>query len=394
MSNMATRARLGNEAEVNESLDQPLLFTVATLLMLGLIMVYSASIGLGDAQAPSTAQVTQQALYLMLGLSLMVCTAFIPVNLWHRLSMPLLVVALVALIAVMFIGAELNGSRRWILLGGFSAQPAEYAKLALVIYAASYLTRRHAELQTFSKGVFNIAAVLAVFGGLLLAQPDFGSFVVLTATVGLMLFLSGIRVWHTLLCVGVAGVAMFFMISLSEYRMARLLSFRDPWADPFDSGFQLTQALIAIGRGEIFGVGLGASIQKLYYLPHANNDFIYAVIGEELGLFGLTLVMVLFAFLLLRVLRISRAAELAGRVFSARLAQGVAFLLVFQAMINMGVNLGSLPTKGLTLPLISYGGSSLLVSCVAIGLVFAVDRQTRLSGVSSLGRGGRGRRSA
>ena len=170
---------------------------------------------------------------------------------------------------------------------------------------------------------------------------------------------------------------MFLMIGTSEYRMDRLISFRNPWADPFDSGFQLIQALIAVGRGEIFGVGLGASIQKLYYLPHANNDFIFAVIGEELGLVGLVLVIMLFALFMHRALVISRAAELVGRVYAARLAQGVTFLIVFQALINMGVNLGALPTKGLTLPFISYGGSSMLVTCFALGLLFAVDRQTK-----------------
>jgi cell division protein FtsW len=192
-----------------------------------------------------------------------------------------------------------------------------------------------------------------------------------------MMFLGGIRISHTLFCITLAAIAMFLMISTSDYRMERLVSFRDPWADPFESGFQLIQALIAVGRGEIFGVGLGASIQKLYYLPHANNDFIFAVIGEELGLVGLVLVIALFAVFMHRAMVISRAAELIGRIYAARLAQGVTFLITFQALINMGVNLGALPTKGLTLPFISYGGSSMLVSCFALGLLFAVDRQTK-----------------
>ena len=250
--------------------------------------------------------------------------------------------------------------------------------MSMVIYAASYLTRKQSELEKFTKGIVNIGVVLIIVAVLLLLQPDFGSFVVITVTVGLMMFLGGIRLMHTLLCISFAGIAMFFMVGMSEYRMQRVLSFRDPWADPFDTGFQLTQALIAIGRGEIFGVGLGASIQKLYYLPHANTDFILAVIGEELGLLGITLVISLFALLLHRALVISRTAELIGRIYAARLAQGIGFLLVFQAMINIGVNLGALPTKGLTLPFISYGGSSMLVCCVAMGLLFAVDRQNRI----------------
>ena len=246
-----------------------------------------------------------------------------------------------------------------------------------MLYAASYLTRKQGEITQFSKGIVNIGLVLAVVGSLLLLQPDFGSFVVMTVTVGLMMFLGGIRIFHTLLCLGVVSVAMSLMIVMSPYRWKRFTGFLDPWSDPFGSGFQLTQALIAVGRGEIFGVGLGASIQKLYYLPHANNDFILAVIGEELGLVGIVLVIALYATLLHRALHISRTAELLGRIYAARLAQGIGFLLVFQAVINIGVNLGALPTKGLTLPFISYGGSSMLVCCIAMGLLFGVDRQNR-----------------
>jgi len=309
--------------------------------------------------------------------------ATIPIWVWERLSMPLLVISLLTLVVLLFVGVEVNGSRRWIPLLGFRLQPAEFAKLSMVIYAASYLTRKQSELENFSKGIVNIGIVLIILAVLLLLQPDFGSFVVITVTVGLMMFLGGIRLSHTLLCISLAGIAMFLMVGMSEYRMQRVLSFRDPWADPFDTGFQLTQALIAIGRGEVFGVGLGASIQKLYYLPHANNDFILAVIGEELGLVGITLVISLFALLLHRALVISRTAELIGRIYAARLAQGIGFLLVFQAVINIGVNLGVLPTKGLTLPFISYGGSSMLVCCVAMGLLFAVDRQNRIREIGS-----------
>jgi cell division protein FtsW len=256
----------------------------------------------------------------------------------------------------------------------------------MIIYAAGYLTRKQAQIQQFTQGILNIGLVLVVLGFLLLMQPDFGSFFVITAAVGLMMFLGGIRVSHTLLCLTLAAVVMFALVSMSEYRWQRVMSFRDPWSDPFNTGFQLTQALIAIGRGEILGVGLGASIQKLYYLPHANNDFILAVIGEELGLLGLILVISLFATLLYRALVIARAAEMIGRIYAARLAQGVGFLLVVQALVNIGVNLGVLPTKGLTLPFISYGGSSMLVCCTAMGLLFAVDRQNRQRQVIESGR--------
>lgn len=358
--------------------DSVLMGVFVCLLMLGLVMVFSSTIAMGgqDLQI-NTAHFWRQLVHMMVGVCLTVAVAYIPVWVWQKLSFPILILSVLLLLLLLFFGLEVNGSQRWMSVLGFRLQPAEFAKLAMVIYAASYLTRKQAEIKKFSKGIVNIGIVLAVLGGLLLLQPDFGSFVVISATVGLMMFLGGIRISHTILCLGVVGSAMYLMVVLSPYRMARVLSFRDPWSDPFDSGFQLTQALIAIGRGEVFGVGLGASIQKLYYLPHANNDFILAVIGEELGLIGIVLVIGLFALLLQRALRISRAAELVGRVYAARLAQGVGILLVFQAVINIGVNLGVLPTKGLTLPFISYGGSSMLVCCVAMGLLFAVDRQTR-----------------
>ena len=359
--------------------DSVLLGVFITLLMLGLVMVFSSTIALGNQTLQTnTGHLWRQLAHMGLGLTMTLLIATIPVWVWERLSMPLLILSLLTLVVLLFVGVEVNGSRRWIPLLGFRLQPAEIAKLSMVIYAASYLTRKQSELEKFSKGIVNIGVVLIILAVLLLMQPDFGSFVVITVTVGLMMFLGGIRLTHTLLCISLAGIAMFFMVGMSEYRMQRVLSFRDPWADPFDTGFQLTQALIAVGRGEIFGVGLGASIQKLYYLPHANTDFILAVIGEELGLVGITLVICLFALLLHRALVISRTAELIGRIYAARLAQGIGFLLVFQAIINIGVNLGALPTKGLTLPFISYGGSSMLVCCVAMGLLFAVDRQNRV----------------
>lgn len=358
--------------------DSILLGTFIALLMLGLIMVFSSTIAMGSQDLnTNTSHFWRQLVHMILGVSLTAIVASVPVWLWQKLSMPLLVGAILLLLLLLFVGIEVNGSRRWMSIVGFRLQPAEFAKLAIVLYAASYLTRKQREITKFSKGIVNMAVVLAVVGGLLLMQPDFGSFVVMVATVGLMMFLGGIRISHTILCLSVVGSAMALMIVLSPYRMRRFTGFLDPWSDPFGSGFQLTQALIAVGRGEIFGVGLGASIQKLYYLPHANNDFILAVIGEELGLIGIILVIGLYATLLHRALIISRTAELVGRVYASRLAQGIGFLLVFQAVINIGVNLGVLPTKGLTLPFISYGGSSMLVCCIAMGLLFGVDRQNR-----------------
>ena len=358
----------------------PVLFGVFVALMsLGLVMVFSSTIAMGDQELSThTAKFWKQSIHMVAGVFVAILVAMIPVWVWQKLSLPMLVGSLALLVVLLLIGTEVNGSRRWIVLAGFRLQPAELAKLAMVLYAASYLTRKQAEIQKFSKGIVNLAVVMAILGGLLLLQPDFGSFVVITFSVGLMMFLGGIRVTHTLLCLGVVGVAMFLMVTTSSYRLQRVMTFLDPWQDPYGAGFQLTQALIAIGRGEIFGVGLGASIQKLYYLPHAHNDFILAVIGEELGLVGILFVIGLYGVLLHRALVISRAAELVGRIYAARLAQGIGFLLVFQAVINIGVNLGALPTKGLTLPFISYGGSSMLICCAAIGMLFGVDRQTRI----------------
>lgn len=379
MSTLALQARRTQAQSNSIGVDSALLGVFISLLMIGLVMVFSSTIAMGDLDLQTnTNYLWRHLMHMAVGVGLTIIVASIPVWVWQRLSMPMLLSALLLLAVLLLVGVEVNGSRRWLSIMGFRMQPAEIAKLAMVIYAASYLTRKQAELHRFTQGILNIGIVLVAFGVLLLLQPDFGSFVVITVTVGLMMFLGGIRISHTLLCLSLAAIVMFVLISVSDYRMQRMMSFRDPWADPFDSGFQLTQALIAIGRGEIFGVGLGASIQKLYYLPHANNDFILAVIGEELGLVGILLVIILFALLLHRALVISRAAELVGKIYGARLAQGIGFLLVFQAGINIGVNLGVLPTKGLTLPFVSYGGSSMLVCCTAMGLLFAIDRQTRL----------------
>ncbi len=389
MSSVALQATRVQSTGNSAGVDSVLLGVFVTLLMLGLVMVFSSTIAMGSQDLnTNTSHFWRQLAHMVLGVGLTVIVASVPVWVWQKLSVPLLGFSILLLLVLLFVGIEVNGSRRWLSLAGFRLQPAEFAKLAIVLYAASYLTRRQAEITRFSKGIVNMAVVIAALGGLLLMQPDFGSFVVMTATVGLMMFLGGIRISHTLFCLSVVSVAMFFMVRMSPYRMERFMGYLNPWDDPFGSGFQLTQALIAVGRGEVFGVGLGASIQKLYYLPHANNDFILAVIGEELGLIGIVLVIVLYALLLHRALVISRTAELIGKVYASRLAQGVGFLLVFQAVINIGVNLGALPTKGLTLPFISYGGSSMLVCCLAMGLLFGVDRQNRVRETSASVSGG------
>jgi cell division protein FtsW len=364
--------------------DMRLLGLFAVLLMFGLLMVYSSTIANSDKSLqPETGLFFRQLLHVCAGLILTVTAAMIPIDLWDRFGKQILVISMImlAVLVIPGIGHEVNGSKRWIGLAGFRFQPAEFAKLAMVIYTAGYLTRMRTRLGSFSHGILIIGIVMVVIGLLLLAQPDFGSFVVITATVGVMMFLGGVRIWHMLLCVSVTACAITLMVVMAPYRMARVLSFTDPFADPFNSGFQLVQALIAVGRGELFGVGLGGSIQKLYYLPHANNDFILAIVGEELGFLGISFVVFLFGALLWFALQTGRLAAQAGQLFAARLAEGVGALLVIQALINIGVNLGVLPTKGLTLPFISYGGSSMLMCCAAIGLLLAVQRQCLYTGL-------------
>ena len=256
-------------------------------------------------------------------------------------------------------------------------QPAELTKVLMVVYVAGYLVRKREELGQFTQGIVMVSLVLAVLAGLLLLQPDFGSVVVISVTVMAMLFLGGVRFWHFLLCVVFGCALLALLVWVEPYRLQRIMSFMNPWSDPFDTGFQLVQALIAFGRGEWMGVGLGASIQKLYYLPHASNDFLLAVVAEELGLIGVCMVVALFGIVLWRAFAIARRAERLGLFYAARLAEGMSLLLAVQAMINMGVNMGLLPTKGLTLPLMSYGGSSMLATSFALGLLFAVDRATQ-----------------
>ena len=373
-------AMRADEAIAPDRRDPWLVGVLVALLSFGAVMVYSASIASVDQSLVTSFHgVSQHLVHIVIGVAVLLVASMTRIEWWERLSKPLLIVCLLGLALLLFpgIGIEVNGSRRWVAAGPVRLQPAEFAKLATVIYAAGYLTRKREALSDFTHGVLMIGAVLAVLAVLLLAQPDFGSFVVITVTVGLMLFLGGIRFWHFMLCVLFGAVAMAVMTAISPYRLQRVTSFLNPWSDPYDSGFQLTQALIAFGRGEWYGVGLGASIQKLYYLPHASNDFLFAVIAEELGLLGVAAVVILFGILMWRAFVIARRAERMGRIYTARLAQGLGLLLVVQASINMGVNMGVLPTKGLTLPFMSHGGSSMVVSCIAMGLLLACDRNSR-----------------
>jgi cell division protein FtsW len=361
-------------------MDRSLLFASISLLVIGLVMVGSASISIADSKLDQPFfYFIRQAIFAVVGMAIAWGAMSIRLSVWQRFAPQLLMLGVVLLVLVLIpgIGREVNGSRRWLPLGPINVQVAEIIKLFAIIYIADYLHRHSGKLHTSFFKVLAPLTLLAVAAGLLLMQPDMGSMVVILSTVLAMLFLGGARldVFGALIAV-MAGL-FALLVWIAPYRLARLQSFIDPWADPFGSGFQLTQALIAFGRGDWFGVGLGSSMQKLFYLPEAHTDFLYSILAEELGLVGGVTVLLLFFLLVWRALAIGRAAELAGQVFSAQIAYGIGIWLGLQACVNMGVNMGALPTKGLTLPLMSYGGSSLMIVCLAIALLFRVDWETR-----------------
>ncbi|HBE93068.1 MAG TPA: putative lipid II flippase FtsW [Gammaproteobacteria bacterium] len=360
-------------------IDAGLAIPVFALFAVSLIMVFSASMNSQSLeQGPTLSVLMQQGIIMSLAIAIMLGASRLPLDLIQRMG-PLLVIAsliVLALLLVPGVGVEVWGSVRWIRVGPVNLQPSEFAKVFLIIYIAGYLTRKKDNLARFSEGILTISIVLGAFGALLLLEPDFGSTVVIVATAFAMLFLGGIRWLHFTLIIGVAAMGAVLLISFASYRLARISAFMDPWADPMNKGYQLIQSYIAFGRGGWTGIGLGESIQKLNYLPAAKTDFLFAVISEELGFVGIVCVLGLFMALIWRAFELSRRAESAGNLFACRLAQGIALLIAIQVLINAGVNMGLLPTKGLTLPFISQGGSSLLASSLAMGLLFAVARET------------------
>jgi len=362
------------------SFDAWVVGTVGALLLVGLVMVASASIGISDHESGNPFFYFQrQLLFVLLGLVAAFVAMAIPTTVWDRHSKLLMAGAFVLLVLVLLpgIGHEVNGSRRWVRLGFMNFQVSELARVMLLTYLASYAVRRSEELGTSFQGFMKPVAVLFVAAVLLLLEPDFGAATVLMATGLAVLFLAGVRLHHLLVPV-VGGVgAMALLAVTSSYRMRRLTAFRNPWEDPFDSGFQLVQSLIAIGRGEWLGVGLGASVQKLFYLPEAHTDFVFAVLAEEFGFLGVCVVIGLFAVLVGRALAISRRAAEAGLQFQSYLAASIGIWLGLQAFVNIGVNMGLLPTKGLTLPLLSYGGSSMLVTLGVLGLLLRINHETQ-----------------
>jgi cell division protein FtsW len=361
-------------------MDYLLLFAVMALAALGLVMVASASITLADRELGQPFYYAlRQAIYIGAGVLLGMGVYRLRLALVEEAGLLLLLTAFALLLAVLVpgVGTQVNGSVRWLNTGLFRLQVSEPAKLMILLYLASYLNRHGEEVRTQLSGFIKPLALLGLAAILLLLEPDFGATVVMLATAMGMIFIAGARLWQFGGMLGLGGVSLAGLAVSSPYRMERLTTFLNPWADPFDSGFQLTQSLIAIGRGEWFGVGLGASIQKLFYLPEAHTDFVFAVLAEELGLLGVCVVIALYAVVVWRAFVIAIQAEKAGNGFASLLAHGIGIWIGLQAFINMGVNMGLLPTKGLTLPLMSYGGSSMVVVCAAIALLLRVDHETR-----------------
>ncbi|MBP9592080.1 MAG: putative lipid II flippase FtsW [Steroidobacteraceae bacterium] len=365
------------------ALDPWLIGSVAALLLIGLVMVASASIGVSerDTGAPFF-YFQRQLVFVLMGLGAATVAVAIPTAVWEKYSIVLLGAAFVLLLMVLVpgLGHEVNGSRRWVRLGFMNFQVSELARVMLLTYVASYAVRRADELGADFKGFIKPVGVLIVAAVLLLAEPDFGAATVLMATGLVILFIAGARLHHLAVPVVLGVGAMGALAVTSSYRLRRLTAFRNPWDDPFDSGFQLTQSLIAIGRGEWVGVGLGSSVQKLFYLPEAHTDFVFAVLAEEFGFLGVAVVVGLFALLVGRAFAISRSAADAGLRFQSYLAAAVGTWLGLQAFVNIGVNMGLLPTKGLTLPLLSYGGSSMLVTLGWLGVLLRVHHETQMTG--------------
>jgi cell division protein FtsW len=343
------------------------------------VMVASASITIADRELGNPFYyAVRQAIFLCVGVGCGLVLFRVRLALLERFGMTLLLLAFLLLLLVLVpgVGVQVNGASRWIPAGLFRLQVSEPAKLLFILYLSSYLARHAETVQTRLSGFLKPLGLLALISVLLLAEPDFGSTVVLAVTVMGMMFMAGVRLVHFSGMVAVAGLAMGSLAVSSSYRLVRLKTFLDPWADPFDTGFQLTQSLMAIGRGEWFGVGLGSSIQKLFYLPEAHTDFVFAVTAEELGLFGVCVIITLYSVLVWRAFLIAAQAMRAGNPFATFLAYGIGIWFGLQSFINIGVNMGLLPTKGLTLPLMSYGGSSVIVMCMALALLLRIDHET------------------
>ena len=376
------------------TVDLWLLVPVLLLMAFGLVMVGSASIAVAESQSVGSAHyLVRHGIYLGLGILLASSFFIIPIAFLERICRPMMLLAALALLTVFVpgFGYTVNGSTRWIKLGLVNFQVVEAAKLLVIIYMAGYLVRKSEMIKVRFFDTLKPLLLVAVLSAILLAQPDMGSAAVITAIVGGMIWLAG-AAWRHIAVLMLVTLPAFGWAAMEPYRLRRIVSFMDPWADPFNSGFQLTQALIAVGRGEVMGVGLGSSIQKLFYLPEAHTDFIFAVVAEEFGLLGVIFVLGLFMLLVTRMMSIGLMAHRLGRPFAGNLAFGVGLWIGLQALVSIGVNLGVLPTKGLTLPLISSGGSSVLMTCIAIGMVLRIRYELDVVAAGQPGAAGSGGR--
>jgi len=372
--------------------DQSLIWVTVALLVWGLVMVYSASVAMPDnpkfARYAHTHFLLRHALSLGVAFAVALLAFQVPVATWEKLAPWLFVASLVLLMLVLvpFIGKGVNGARRWISLGFMNFQPSELAKFAVLLYAADYMVRKMEVKERFFRAVMPMAVAIGIVGLLLLAEPDMGAFMVISVIAMGILFLGGVNARMFFVIATVVVIAFALMVMLSDWRRERIFAYLDPWSDKYSmgKGYQLSHSLIAFGRGEIFGVGLGGSIEKLHWLPEAHTDFLLAVIGEEFGFLGVLCVIGAFMWMTRRIMHIGRQSIALDRLFAGLVAQGVGIWIGFQAFINMGVNLGALPTKGLTLPLMSYGGSAILMNLISLAVVLRIDYENRL-----LMRGGR-----
>jgi cell division protein FtsW len=362
-----------------DDIDPVLLIAFISLLTIGVIMVASSSISVADRNFSNPFYYLQrQLVFVVMGLFAAMAIFKIRLAQWEKSGVALLIFSLFLLVLVLLpgVGKMVNGSTRWLPLGVINFQVSELVKLFLIVYVAGYLVRHGDAVRSSLWGFLKPMLTVGLAGLLLLMEPDFGATVVIMGTVLAMTFLAGARFIQFISFVLLFAGAAMLLVIMSPYRMQRITSFANPWADPFDSGFQLTQSLIAIGTGGWFGTGLGGSVQKLFYLPESHTDFLFAVLSEELGFVGVFLVILLYSILFFRALKIAAQAEDAGNYFASYMAYGIGIWLSMQAVINMGVNIGLLPTKGLTLPLMSYGGSSLIVCCMAVGLLMRIHYET------------------
>ncbi len=368
-----------------QSVDQALVWVVVALLLWGMVMVYSASIAMPDnprfSRYSHTHFLVRHVISMTVGCIMALLAFQVRMETWEKVARPLFLFSLLLLVVVLipFIGKGVNGARRWISFGVMNFQPSELAKLATIIYAADYMVRKMEVKEKFFKAVLPMGAAVGLAGVFLLAEPDMGAFMVIATIAMGILFLGGVNARMFFLILGILILAFVIMIAESPWRRERIFAYLDPFSaeHALGKGYQLTHSLIAIGRGEVWGVGLGGSVEKLHWLPEAHTDFLLAVIGEEFGLVGVTLVIGLFLWLSRRIMVIGRQAIALEKVFSGLVAQGVGIWIGFQAFINMGVNLGALPTKGLTLPLMSYGGSAIMMNLIAIAIVLRIDAENK-----------------